>query len=71
VTQRGFQYFIIWGLHHIDLSKGDHHGGKIWKRKKIDIIGRAGALMGSTILRSAGYNDCVIWKKPRPSTLRC
>jgi hypothetical protein len=71
VTQKGSRYFIAWGLRHLDLSKTGHHEGRTYLRKKIDIIGHAGALMGSTVLRSAGYNDCAVWRKPRPSASRC
>jgi hypothetical protein len=48
-----------------------HHARRILKEKKIGITGRAGALTDLVVLRNIGYNDYAIWRKPRPSTLRC
>jgi hypothetical protein len=35
------------------------------KKKKISITVRDGALMDLTVLRNAGFNGCIAWKKPR------
>jgi hypothetical protein len=48
-----------------------HHARRTLKEKKVSTTGRASALMDLVILRNAGYNSYVIWRKPRPSTLRC
>jgi hypothetical protein len=41
------------------------------KEKKISTTGHAGALTDLVILRNIGYSGYAIWKKLRPSTLRC
>jgi hypothetical protein len=41
------------------------------KEKKISTTGRAGALMDLVFLINVGYSGYAIWRKSRPSTLRC
>jgi hypothetical protein len=41
------------------------------KGEKISITSRAGALTDLVIPKNAGYSGYAIWRKPRPSTLRC
>jgi hypothetical protein len=48
-----------------------HHVKRTLKGQKISITSRAGALADLVILKNAGYSGCTIWRKPRPSTLRC
>jgi hypothetical protein len=53
------------------MSKFSHHAeGWTLKRRRISIIGRAGALMDLTIPRNAGYSGCAAGRKPRLDILR-
>jgi hypothetical protein len=43
------------------MSKFSHHGkGRTLKRRKINITGRAGALMDLIVPRNVGYSGCAI-----------
>jgi hypothetical protein len=69
--QKGSRYFDVWDLCHPSKSKFSHHTkGRTLKRRKINITGRAGALMDLTIPRNAGSSGCAVWRKPRPDILR-
>jgi hypothetical protein len=37
------------------------------KRRRISIIGCAGALMDLTVPKNAGYSGCAAYRKPRPA----
>jgi hypothetical protein len=53
------------------MSKFRHHvKGRTLKRRRINITGRAGALMDLTVPKHAGYSGCAVWRKPRPDILR-
>jgi hypothetical protein len=41
------------------------------KEKKISTTGHAGALTDLVVIKNVGYSGYTIWRKPRPSTLRC
>jgi hypothetical protein len=54
------------------MSKLSHCAkGRTSKRRRINVIGHAGALMDLTVPRNAGYSGCAIWRNPRPDISRC
>jgi hypothetical protein len=54
MMQKGSQCFGVWDLCRPNMSKPNHHAEKrTLKKKRIDITGRAGALMDLIIPRSA------------------
>jgi hypothetical protein len=70
--QKGSQCFDVSDLWRPNMSKPSHCAkGRTLKRRRINITGRAGALMDLTIPRNVGYNGCVVWRKPRPNISRC
>jgi hypothetical protein len=40
-------------------------------KRRINITGRAGALMDLTVPRNAGYYGYAVWRKLRPDISRC
>jgi hypothetical protein len=50
------------------MSKLIHHVGRILKKTRINITGRAGALMDLFVPKSAGYSSYTVWRKPRLNT---
>jgi hypothetical protein len=63
------QFFSVWDQSSLVVNKSRHHAqGEIQKMKKIGVTDHAGALMGSTGLRSGGCSGCVAWNMPRPNT---
>jgi hypothetical protein len=56
----------VWDLFQLSRSRFNHHkGGWTLKKKKINIIVRDGALIGSIVLKNAGFSGCTAWKKLR------
>jgi hypothetical protein len=54
------------------MSKPSHRAkGRTLKRRRINITGRAGALMDLTVPRNAGYYGYAVWRKLRPDISRC
>jgi hypothetical protein len=54
------------------MSKLSHRAERrTLKKKRTDIIGRAGALMDLIIPRSIGCSGYAVWRKPRPNISRC
>jgi hypothetical protein len=67
----GSRCFDVWDLWCPSMSKFSYRAqGWTLKKRRINITGRAGALMDLTVPKNAGYSGCAVWRKPRLDTFR-